>query len=303
MKVFISHSTLDGDLLDEHIMPILSEYFKMEELIVLDENRTIGQHYVQIVNGIEACDFFIVIITINSIGSAIVLNEISLAFSQKKTIIPIQVNDAVSKQFSVLIGNITPAKYSTTNNNVNNIGKYIEDITLRSKLDSEKVVEEKNIIVKEQAKENIKATLKELLSGYRPSRNWKRIVSISSIISIAILIYLCLIPSKEIIRIYQFPKFDSIGGEVKTCLISGEIGSKYVQGNSILVYCWTNTWYVQPSEIQPLTPIDAAGKWQVQTHLGSKYCIYLVKNSYQPSATLLNLLPVGNDIIAFKIIP
>ncbi len=142
MKVFISHSTLDRELLDEHIIYIFLEYFTKEDQIQLDGNRTIGQHYVQIVNGIEACDTFIVIITIKSIGSDSVLNKISLAFIQSKMIIPIKVKDAVSKQYSVLIGNITPAKYSTTINDATQVEKYLINSIQRFKENSDRKKEE-----------------------------------------------------------------------------------------------------------------------------------------------------------------
>lgn len=52
----------------------------------------------------------------------------------------------------------------------------------------------------------------------------------------------------------------------------------------IVVYAYTDAWYVQPTADHPLTRIDThGGIWETETHLGSRYAAMLVKASYQPA--------------------
>jgi exo-beta-1,3-glucanase (GH17 family) len=86
--------------------------------------------------------------------------------------------------------------------------------------------------------------------------------------------------------------------------ISGRVYGLPTKGQSqfrIVLYAYTDRWYVQPLAVSPYAQISGSGKWRSPTHMGSKYAALLVKRNYMPSPTLDVLPEVGGDILAISV--
>lgn len=82
-------------------------------------------------------------------------------------------------------------------------------------------------------------------------------------------------------------------------VISGRVGglsdtTKY----RIVLYAFTDRWYVQPTSDEPLTFIHGNGNWESTTHLGSEYAALLVASSFDPPESP-DFIPGGDAVIAF----
>jgi hypothetical protein len=108
---------------------------------------------------------------------------------------------------------------------------------------------------------------------------------------------------RDIIKLDQIPAMDSIGGDFRIDTISGSVRSCYRKNNFIVIYSYTNTWYIQPFDTSPLTAIRNDGTWETTTHLGSQYLIMLVKSDYQVPPSLISFPPIDEGIITFVTIP
>ena len=65
----------------------------------------------------------------------------------------------------------------------------------------------------------------------------------------------------------------------------------------IVLYAFTDKWYVQPTVASPYTSIREDGNWSNWTHLGKRYAGLLVRPSFRPKSTLQMLPSVGGDVI------
>jgi hypothetical protein len=92
------------------------------------------------------------------------------------------------------------------------------------------------------------------------------------------------------------------GGSKPTEHIAGKvtgIDAAKFQDYKIVVYAYTDAWYVQPTADHPLTRIDInGGLWEAETHLGSRYAAVLVKVPYQPAPKTTAIPnPEGKEVI------
>jgi hypothetical protein len=88
-------------------------------------------------------------------------------------------------------------------------------------------------------------------------------------------------------------------GPGKQELIAGRVSIANPGSYRLCIYSHTDRWYVQPYVAAPFTDINSStGRWQTRIHLGDEYAVLLVRPSYTPPSTMLELPKVGGDIIA-----
>ena len=104
---------------------------------------------------------------------------------------------------------------------------------------------------------------------------------------------------KADILITDIPPYDANGGPSILGHIAGRVSGVNPSDVRVVVYTYTNNWYVQPYVTAPFIGIERDGKWQTNIHLGARYAALLVKSSYvgPPSPTQV-LPPVGGDVSA-----
>lgn len=106
----------------------------------------------------------------------------------------------------------------------------------------------------------------------------------------------------EMILINRKSTHFSFGGDEKTEIMSGSVIGVNPDNYRIVVFAYTNQWYIQPDVNNYLINIQADGSWSTETHLGEKYCIMLVKKNFSTESPITSL-PLGSDkIIAIKYI-
>ena len=99
------------------------------------------------------------------------------------------------------------------------------------------------------------------------------------------------------IRITQTPPKG--GGPDRMEAIAGTVSGVNSKDCRVVIFALGgDTWYVQPYVASPYTEIKEDGRWENDTHLGSKYGALLVKRAYQPPATARTLPTVGGEILA-----
>lgn len=103
---------------------------------------------------------------------------------------------------------------------------------------------------------------------------------------------------KAAIRISQVPAYDPVGGPTALEGIGGVVSGVDFTSFRVVVYAFTDNWYVQPFVMAPFTEIEPGGKWSTQSHLGSRYAALLVKPSFRPRSITLSLPGVGGDVVA-----
>ena len=69
-------------------------------------------------------------------------------------------------------------------------------------------------------------------------------------------------------------------------------------GERIVLYAYSDIWWIQPLADQPFTNILPGGTWRNSTHLGTAYAAVLVDSNYRPSSKTSSLPEVGNGVIA-----
>jgi hypothetical protein len=84
------------------------------------------------------------------------------------------------------------------------------------------------------------------------------------------------------IEITQIPVYDPLGGPGSETVIGGVVKGSNSGHYRVVIYSKTDDWWVQPTEAQPLTLIDADGTWIEHIHTGSEYAALLVRASYEP---------------------
>lgn len=105
-------------------------------------------------------------------------------------------------------------------------------------------------------------------------------------------------PGKPTIRISQVPVYDPVGGPTALDAIAGDVSGVDPKSVRVVLYAFTDNWYVQPFIMAPFTDIEPDGKWSTQSHLGSKYAALLVRPGYHPRNVTFSLPGVGDDIVA-----
>lgn len=100
------------------------------------------------------------------------------------------------------------------------------------------------------------------------------------------------------IRITEVPTYDPVGGPVALEGIAGDVSGVDPKNFRIVLYAFTDNWYVQPYVMAPFTEIDPDGKWRTQSHLGSRYAALLVKPTFHPRSIAPSLPGVGDDVVA-----
>jgi hypothetical protein len=86
------------------------------------------------------------------------------------------------------------------------------------------------------------------------------------------------------------------GPELLTTIAGRVTGAR--QGQRIVVFAKSGTWWVQPYKLHPFTSIGSDATWKTQTHYGFEYAALLVDASYQPPATLDALPAPGGSVLA-----
>ena len=99
------------------------------------------------------------------------------------------------------------------------------------------------------------------------------------------------------ITITEIPEADRAGGPSQWANISGAVSGVGLSNYRVVIYSFTNAWYIQPMDVNEnwLTPIDPkSGTWQARIHPGGTYPTLLVKPSFAPKENPVAVLPVGD---------
>jgi hypothetical protein len=71
----------------------------------------------------------------------------------------------------------------------------------------------------------------------------------------------------------------------------------------VVIYAYTDKWYVEPREAEPFTAIDSDGRWETETHLGTRYAALLVKLTFAPPAVSYDSpTRLDDEVVDFEII-
>jgi hypothetical protein len=100
------------------------------------------------------------------------------------------------------------------------------------------------------------------------------------------------------VSINEIPRYDAVGGPIETSRIAGEVRGARPPEYRIILYSFTDHWYLQPEVAHPYTVIDANGRWAANIHLGSRYAALVVRGDYQPTVRTGELPRPGDDVIA-----
>jgi hypothetical protein len=90
------------------------------------------------------------------------------------------------------------------------------------------------------------------------------------------------------------PPGPDMASDPVTGIVTGVDPAQY----KVVIYAFGDKWYVQPTVASPLTDIGSDGKWESQSHGGTKFVALLVKPSYQPDANPDEIASVGGDVVA-----
>jgi hypothetical protein len=94
------------------------------------------------------------------------------------------------------------------------------------------------------------------------------------------------------------------GGPDRQELIAGCINLPNPGSYRISVWSHTDRWYVEPYVAAPLLEPDPyTGRWQARIFLGAEYAVMLVRPSYKPPATMLELPRIGGDVVYIARVP
>jgi cell division protein FtsB len=66
----------------------------------------------------------------------------------------------------------------------------------------------------------------------------------------------------------------------------------------VIIYAYTNAWYVQPATATPYTQINEDGTWSNHSYPGDEFAALVVNESFSPSYVLEALPVTGNGILA-----
>jgi hypothetical protein len=102
------------------------------------------------------------------------------------------------------------------------------------------------------------------------------------------------------IRITVVPPVDP-GGSKSSVHIEGSVSG--LNGYRVVLYSYTNRWYVEPYIDAPFTGVNPDGGWSTDIGGGSKYAALLVKPGFVPPPTASNIPGgLGDDVVAFHVV-
>jgi hypothetical protein len=88
------------------------------------------------------------------------------------------------------------------------------------------------------------------------------------------------------------------GGPGRMELIAGRASATDVARYRVVIFSYTDRWYVQPFVSSPFTEVKADGTWSSRIHLGTEYAAVLVDGTYKPPATTFELPKPGRGVVA-----
>jgi hypothetical protein len=101
--------------------------------------------------------------------------------------------------------------------------------------------------------------------------------------AVAFIAWLFYVPDAPSIRINEVPPYDEDGGAETSGRIAGEVSGVHPEDYRVVIYSLTRaTWYVQPTEAEPLTPIAPGRQWAADIHTGTRYAALLVRPDFNP---------------------
>jgi hypothetical protein len=102
------------------------------------------------------------------------------------------------------------------------------------------------------------------------------------------------------IRITEVPVKDCAGGQTFDKAIGGEVSGANPLLHSVVLYAFTNVWYVQPTKVGYLTEIGADGKWANMINGGCIYAALLVESAKFKMVSEVHDLPRAGVLTSDK---
>src|ERR1700724_4925908 len=100
------------------------------------------------------------------------------------------------------------------------------------------------------------------------------------------------------IKIVDVPAYDEKGGADHVGTIKGTVsGMADCKDCKVVIFARTNAWWVQPVADAPYTQI-VGGKWESETHLGTRYAAVLAHAPYKAPATVDKLPDIDGVVVA-----
>jgi hypothetical protein len=103
------------------------------------------------------------------------------------------------------------------------------------------------------------------------------------------------------ITINMIPIYDPKGGGEPSLRIEGEASGVDPKNFRVVLYSWTDKWYVQPTQADPYTEIGQAGRWSTIIHGGTRYAALLVKPDFNAPYITFQLPRVGGNVLAVTV--
>jgi hypothetical protein len=140
--------------------------------------------------------------------------------------------------------------------------------------------------------------------GVKQQRRTILLVLLGVILVLAACLILYTYPARNPkITIIEIPPYDSVGGPDTSANIAGEASGVDFQDVRVVIYSFTDKWYVEPEEDKPFTPVGSDGRWNSSIHTGAKYAALLVKSTFKPLTKIPSLPNVQGKVLAIKIEP
>jgi hypothetical protein len=87
-------------------------------------------------------------------------------------------------------------------------------------------------------------------------------------------------------------------GPTSSGTIAGRTSNALPDRHRVVIYAFTNKWWVQPTVTKPFTALDTDGRFHAQIQLGYRYAALLVEGDFQPPPTLEDLPVTSGPILA-----
>ncbi len=85
------------------------------------------------------------------------------------------------------------------------------------------------------------------------------------------------------IEIITLPAYGEGGPESLTS-IQGRVNADNPEDFRVVIYAYSNRWYIQPNTASPLIDIKSDGTWEAKIHQGTQYAVLLVPSTFTPEA-------------------
>ncbi|HXI23151.1 MAG TPA: toll/interleukin-1 receptor domain-containing protein [Pyrinomonadaceae bacterium] len=105
------------------------------------------------------------------------------------------------------------------------------------------------------------------------------------------------------IAITEIPPYDPVGGPDTSANIAGVASGVDSQDVRVVIYSFTDKWYVEPSEAEPFTSVGGDGRWSSTIRTGTKYAALLVRSTFKPRTKIPNLPNVEGEVLAIQVEP